>query len=312
MFNGVPKYCLSPKSGIITFQDRIIDMLTKIKNERNEMTRAENLVGDFVLENPHLVVNSYLAALAKQIGVSEPTVIRFCRRLGCSGFQDFKLRLAQSNVLDRSELFYSVTSNDAVEVLSAKIIDGATGSLNQLRNDLEYKSVGLAITALAEAEHIEFYGLGGSGIVAQDAQQKFLRLGKHVVAYVDPHLHVVAAGLLTENDVVVAISHTGCSRDLLISVEFARKAGATIITLTQSRSPLSLLADINISIDIDKHTDHYAPIRSRLSQLALLDILAVGVAVGGGAEVFDLLSTSNNRLADKFVSNCPQEECEDQ
>ena len=282
-------------------------MLQKLLSQLENMSPAEQRVGSYVRDNPHDVVNLQLAKLAELAKVSEPTVIRFCRSLGCSGYQEFKLRLAQSVALDSSDLFYEVKSGDSLPTLTGKVIDGAIGSLKSLLNQIDYHALSAAIEALEQARHIEFYGLGGSGIVAQDAQQKFLRLGKHVVAYADPHLHAVAAGLLGAEDVVVAISHSGRSRELLSSISYARDSGAKTIALTQANSPLARLSLITIAIDVEstnpgrEHTDHYAPIRSRLAQLTILDVLAIAIASKGGAHVVASLAAGNQRLQDKFV-----------
>ena len=118
--------------------------------------------------------------------------------------------------------------------LVAKVLDRTIAALMRVRNDLDAAALDQAIHLLANARTIEFYGAGNSGIIAADAQHKFFRLGVPTVAYSDPHIHGMAATLLQPGDVVVAISNTGRTRDLLRSVEYARQAGADVVGITTS------------------------------------------------------------------------------
>ncbi len=142
-----------------------------------------------------------------------------------------------------------------------------------------------AVETLALADRIEFYGLGGSGIVAQDAQHKFFRLGVPVVAYSDPSVHSVSASLLKPGCVVVAISQGGKTQDIIASVELALAAGANVIAITAAESPLALLATICLPMNLLEDEDLYAPIKSRMAHLAIIDVLAVGVALSRGVDL---------------------------
>jgi len=276
-------------------------MLSQIESILPDLSKAESKVAAYVLKHPKQMMSSHIGELSKVIGVSEPTIIRFCRTLGLDGFKSFKLRLAQSLPRPSNQLLADISHHDSPLKIGQKIIDSAIASLQETRKHLDSPELGKAIEALLKASRIEFYGQGGSGIVASDAQQKFFRLGTPVVAYSDPYIHSVSATLLTPDCVVVAVSHSGSSKDLLHSVKLAKANGATTIAITARQSILAKTADIVLAIDVQEDSTHYAPIKSRMSQLVLLDTLAIAIAVAREDEqaLTEKLSRANDALAHK-------------
>ncbi len=142
------------------------------------------------------------------------------------------------------------------------------GALIQVRNSLSSDSVAAAIDLLSAARRIEFYGAGGSGITALDMQHKFFRLDVPSVAYSDPHTYTTSAALLREGDVVVAISNTGRTRDILDACKSALRGGARVIAITHGNSPLRRIASIGLFANFDEETDIFSPMTSRISQSA--------------------------------------------
>ena len=276
-------------------------MLSQIESILPNLSKAESRVAAYVLEHPRQTMSRHIGELSRRIGVSEPTIIRFCRSLGLDGFKSFKLRLAQSLPQSSTQLLVDIDQNDSPLKIGYKIIDSAIASLQQTRKNLDNPELGKAVDALLKASRIEFYGQGGSGIVASDAQQKFFRLGTPAVAYSDPYIHCVSATLLTPDCVVVAVSHSGSSKDLLHSVELAKANGATTIAITAGQSILAKTADIVLPIDVQEDSTYYAPIKSRMSQLVLLDTLAIAIAVAREDEqaLTEKLSRANDALAHK-------------
>ena len=278
-------------------------MLSQIESILPELSKAEYKVATYILAHPQQTMNRHIGELSKEIGVSEPTIIRFCRTLGLDGYKSFKLSLAQTLPPSGNQLLVDINQSDSPLKIGHKIIDSAIASLQETRKHLDNPALGKAVDALLRATRIEFYGQGGSGIVANDAQQKFFRLGTPVVAYSDPYIHCVSATLLTSDCVVVAVSHSGSSKDLLHSVELAKANGATIIAITAGQSVLASIADIVLPIDVQEDSTHYAPIKSRMSQLVLLDTLAIAIAVAREDEqaLTEKLSRANDALAHKHT-----------
>ena len=275
------------------------EFLKRIAAALETLSPAEAKVAGVLLSAPAWVLGSALATVAERAGVSEPTVIRFCRTLGLDGYAALRLRLAESLASGASLLYRDVDANDSPADLAAKIFERSARTLIDVRGQLNPARLEQAIALLAAARRIEFYGLGSSGIVAADARHKFFRLGLHAVSYSDAHVHGMAATMVGARDVVVAISSTGRTIDLISSVEIAREAGAAVIAIAPPGSPLAARATVPIEFSVDEDPDVYSPMTTRLAQLAIIDVLSVGVALRLGPELMDRLERSHASLRDK-------------
>ena len=276
-------------------------MLSKIRALQSQLSKSEQRVAEMVLAAPEQAVKLPVTALAQQAQVSEPTVIRFCRSVGCQGLQDFKLLLAQDLASQMRYAQQAINSDDSAAELTAKVIDGAIASLVQVRQQIDALTMSKAVELLACANRIEFYGLGGAAVVAFDAQLKFFRLGIPTVAYADAYIHNVAASLLKPGDVAVALSNSGRSKDLLRSVELALEAGAAVIAITASGSSLAQQASLALSVDLSVDQDQYAPIKARIPHMVIIDSLAIGVALRRGPETVQQLARLPELLREKFI-----------
>lgn len=249
-----------------------------------------------VLRDPAAILPLRIADLARQTGVSEPTVIRFCRALGFDGFQSFKLQLAQFLGSSGNYVQFSVSEGDSVADVNRKVFDSTIGSLLSVRDEMDPVALEAAIAALSSASRVEFYGFGASGSVAIDAQHKFFRLQVFAAAYTDPHIQHMSAISLKQGDVVVAISQSGRSKALIQSVNLAREAGATIIGLVPRDTPLAGLCDLPIHINVEESELVYTPVSSRIAHLVVIDVLAMGVARYRSAQLKDHLKQLNRSL----------------
>jgi RpiR family transcriptional regulator, carbohydrate utilization regulator len=274
-------------------------LLDRIQGLVDTLRPSEQSVARFVLRHPNMVIGLSFADIAARAGVSQPTVARFCVAAGFSGYRDFKLRLAQSLAKGIPFVHRDVGPQDSMAEVGAKVFDRGIAALVTVRNHLDPAAMERATQTLAHARKIEFYGLGNSGIVAMDAQHKFFRLGVPTVAYADPHVHAMAASMLAKGDVVVAISGSGQTRELIRSVEIARDAGAEVIAITASGSPLAKLATVAIYADVPEDLDVYAPMTSRLVHLAMIDALSVGVALARGPELGARLQRAKQVISER-------------
>jgi RpiR family carbohydrate utilization transcriptional regulator len=240
------------------------NLLKSITDARPKLRKSEQKVADFVLANPNDVIHMRIVDLAAQAQVSEPTVVRFCRALHYDGFQDFKLTLAQGLASTAQFEQFAIDSKDTVAEFKQKICDSMIGNLINIRDQLDPVALETAIDALVKAKRVEFYGFGASAAVCTDAQHKFHRLQVSAAAYSDPHMQTISAVSLTDKDVVVAISQTGRTKDLLHTSKLVQEAGATVIALCPSFTPLSELADIAIHIDVEEDKDLSTLMSSRV------------------------------------------------
>ncbi len=268
-------------------------MLDRIRASIPALPPAEQRVARLVLADPRSFAGLPVTVLAERSQVSKPTVVRFCRSVGYDGLADFKLKLAGSVNEGVPFVHRAVDDDDKAGDIVVKVIDNAVAALLRYRNAAASQSVERAIAALAEAgrggRRIEFYGVGNSGIVAQDAQHKFFRLGVTAAAVCDGHIQVMSATMLKPGDVAVIISNSGRSRDLLDVADIARKKGATIVAITASGSVLAHEAatggaqHILLAADHPEDADRYSPMVSRLLHLMIIDILTTGVALRLGS-----------------------------
>jgi RpiR family transcriptional regulator, carbohydrate utilization regulator len=279
-------------------------VLDRIKACLPSLAPAEQRVAHLVLGDPRAFASLPVTELAARAHVSKPTVIRFCRSVGYDGLLDFKLKLA-GNVSEGVPFIHrSVDADDKTSDVLVKVIDNTVAAFLKYRNDASSVAIERAALALAAAcqggQRIEFFGVGNSGIVAQDAQHKFFRLGVHSIACSDGHLQVMSASLLRPGDCVVIISNSGRTRDLMDAESIARKNGATTIVITASGSPLAAAGHIHLAADHPEGYDRYSPMVSRLLHLMIIDILATCVALRiGGEKLQPLLKEMKNNLRSK-------------
>ena len=279
-------------------------MLDRIKACLPSLAPAEQRVAKLVLSDPRAFANLPISALAERSHVSKPTVVRFCRSLGYDGLSDFKLKLAGSVSEGVPFIHRSVDSDDKVSDVVVKVIDNTVSAFLKYRNDASTFAISKAVDALLQAcqtgKRIEFIGVGNSGIVAQDAQHKFFRLGVNTIAYSDGHMQVMSASLLGAGDCLVVISNSGRTRDLMDATDIARKKGATVIVITASGSPLAAAGHVHLSADHPEGYDRYSPMVSRLLHLMIIDILATTVALRvGSPKLQPLLQDMKNNLRNK-------------
>jgi RpiR family carbohydrate utilization transcriptional regulator len=279
-------------------------MLDRIKASLPSLAPAEQRVGKLVLLDPRTFASLPVTELALRSHVSKPTVVRFCRSMGYDGLSDFKLKLAGTVSEGVPFIHRSVDADDKVSDVLVKVIDNTVAAFLKYRNDASTLSIEKAVDALVSCYEsrgrIEFYGAGNSGIVAQDAQHKFFRLGINTIAYSDGHMQVMSASLLRAGDCLVIVSNSGRTRDLMDAADIARKHGATVICITTSGSPLARAAHIHLAADHPEGYDRYSPMTSRLMHLMVIDVVATCVALRiGGAQLQPLLKEMKNNLKSK-------------
>jgi RpiR family transcriptional regulator, carbohydrate utilization regulator len=279
-------------------------MLDRIRASLTSLAPAEQRVGKLVLADPRAFTNLPVSELADRSHVSKPTVIRFCRSMGYDGLTDFKRKLAGTVSEGVPFIHRSVDADDKTGDVLVKVIDNTVAAFLKYRNDASTAAIEKAALALVDTcnnnRRVEFFGVGNSGIVAQDAQHKFFRLGLNAIAYSDGHMQVMSASILRPGDCVVVISNSGRTRDLMDACDIARKNGATTITITASGSPLAAAGHIHLAADHPEGYDRYSPMVSRLLHLMIIDILATCVALRiGGVSLQPLLQEMKNNLRSK-------------
>ena len=284
-----------------------MSMLERVKASLPALPPAEQRVARLLLSDPRSFATSPVSDLADRSHVSKPTVVRFCRSVGYDGLADFKLKLAGTVNEGVPFVHRSVDEDDKPGDLIVKVIDNAVAAMLKYRNSATGHAFEQAISALTAAgqahKRIEFYGVGNSGIVAQDAQHKFFRLGVNTIACSDGHVQVMSATMLGAGDCAVVISNSGRSRDLIDAADIARRKGATVIVISASGSPLAQLAQshgqVLLAADHPEDFDRYSPMVSRLLHLTIIDILTTGVALRLGPGLRPMMQEIKRNLRAK-------------
>ncbi len=259
-------------------------ILGQIQRALEGLSPAEKRVAEHVLAHPRSALGDPIAAIARAAQVSQPTVIRFCRSLGCEGLSDFKLRLASGLSATVPITHTQVTGADSVLELGVKVLGNTASAILAVRDQLNRDTLARAIELLAKAARIEFFAVGNYGVVADDAQYKFLRFGLPCASFTDPRLQLLAANVLQPGDVAVIVSGTGRVDELLATCEAAQACGAAVVAITASQSPLAKKADVALIVDHAEDVATQVPMVSRILHLLLIDILAVGVAMRLGKQ----------------------------
>ena len=284
-------------------------ILSQIRRVRADLSPAELRVADYILAQPRTVLNDPIVEIAKAAQVSQPTVIRFCRSLGCEGLSDFKLRLASGLTSTVPLTHTQVTRDDSMIELGSKVLSNTASAILQVRNQINRETIDKAIELLNNANRVEFVAIGHYSAIARDAQYKFLRLGVASGASDEPRLQLLAVNVLKAGDVVVIMSSSGRVPELLEIAVQAKQRGATVLAITSSHSPLARNADVTLIVDHVEDVSTHLPMISRILHLLMIDILAVGVAMRRNNNDLQLLNMEGDELGEealKIVTQLPK------
>lgn len=254
--------------------------IIKIRSVYNSLTKAEKKVADYVLANSREVIYLSITELSEKCNTGETTIVRFCRRIGLSGFQEFKLNLAKDVIEPETSIHENISFEDPIKLQVQKITNDNTQAVANTTKLLSLDEVEKAVEAIVNAKKIDFYGVGASGYTALDAKYKFMRLGLNVDANLDTHIQAISASNLSKEDVAVAISFSGSTKDTVTTYQIAKRSGAKAICITNfARSPITKVADIVLLTSAKETPLRSGALTSKIAQLHVLDILYTAVAI---------------------------------
>lgn len=274
------------------------NLLATIQSKLPDLNKSETKVAAAILQNPEDATRSSIASLAGVAGVSEPSVNRFCKTFGASGFPDFKLQLARSLASGVRYVSRAVDFSDDIQTFPRKLFDNAINALITSREDLPLPAIERAVDHISQARRVIFFGLGTSAAVARDAEHKFFRFNVPVITHEDPLMLRMLAASGGVGDVFFFISHTGRTKALVEAAQIASNTEATVVAMTHEGSPLAEHSHCCIHVNVEEDTDHYLPMTSRLVQLVILDVLAAGVTLRRGESFTPYLARIKDSLKD--------------
>ncbi|WP_100374736.1 MurR/RpiR family transcriptional regulator [Bacillus sp. FJAT-45037] len=272
----------------------------KVKALYHEFREKEKKIADYVLEHPEEIIHSSISQVADNLNVAESTVFRFCKRIGFKGYQAMKIALASEIVTGINNIHEAIEEGDDEKSVTEKVFRSNVGTLEETLSILNEDVFRNCVESLVAAKRIEFYGNGGSGIVAMDAHHKFMRTGIPSISYNDSHFQVMSASQLSEEDVVILISHSGSNRDILQALDIAKNQGATTIGITSlAKSPLSDRVDYAL-YTVSEETEYRSEaLSSRIAQLSLIDALYVNVSIQRKEQVEESLTKMRKAISIK-------------
>lgn len=259
-----------------TYNFKNITSLTK--SIYGSLTKSEQKVADIVLNAPDKIIYGSITDLAEMADVGDTTVLRYCRKIGFKGFYAFKVALAQeqSAKSDNPALIVSeqIVKNDSIEETIRKTINLNILAIDETMKLIETKQLEKAVEFFLSAKRIFFFGSGISSITAIDAMYKFLRIGLNASASMETHYQSMAASLLTKDDVAVAITFSGSTKDTINVMKIARNAGARTICITHHlKSPITTMADVVLLMGSKEGPFDGGALETKISQLIVIDIL---------------------------------------
>ena len=272
------------------------NLLSELSAALPGLNKSETKVARAILEDPEAATRSSIAVLAATAGVSEPSVNRFCKKFGATGFPDFKLRLARSLVSGVRYISRAVEMDDDIDTYPKKLFDNTITALMLARDQLPITDIERAVDYLAQARQIYFLGLGTSAAVARDAEHKFFRFKVPVTTCTDPLMHRMLAAGGSAGEVFFFISHTGRTETLVETAELVRNTEATVVSLTAEGSPLAAASHLSIDLSVAENTEEYLPMTSRIVQLVVLDVLATGMTLRRGESILPHLARIKDSL----------------
>ncbi|PCI50997.1 MAG: hypothetical protein COB49_03105 [Alphaproteobacteria bacterium] len=258
-------------------------LLDSIQAEIDSLSKSERRIAQLLLSNPSLFTSESLGTVADTVGLSQPTIIRFCRNVGFDGFKDLKISLAKEIAVDKA--FREVPVNDPREGATGSFLDplrqGITDIINQSVAALDIQSLEESVKLIKGCQKLYIYGLGGSSsAMALEAQNRFFRLGVSCEHHSDCYVQRMTAAITTDKDAVLIISSTGEPRPLIDCLEIARQRGCRTIAMAPSASAVGELADYCLDIPLGEvNVPYYHPSPIRYAQMFLIDCLAHRVAI---------------------------------
>ncbi|MDD3028393.1 MAG: MurR/RpiR family transcriptional regulator [Erysipelotrichaceae bacterium] len=251
----------------------------RIKENRNDLTNTEILLGDYIIAHKDKVIEYSSQKLASLTNTSPASVIRFAKKIGYDGFTDLKLDLVLDVQSDVRSFNNILDTNDDIKTLIYKTKQSDLQTIDATYDLLDVKVVEKVVEKIIDARKIYLFGIGGSGLVCQDFQYKLLRIGKDVDYYLDTHLQLTAVPNIKKGDLALFVSYSGNTKELLVAAKWLQQQSVDVISITNSKyNNLAKLSDYVITIPSEEQTLRIGAMSSRLSSLIVIDILYYGIA----------------------------------
>ncbi|WP_188455487.1 MurR/RpiR family transcriptional regulator [Virgibacillus oceani] len=257
------------------------------------LTKSEKKIADYIKKEGKKIIYQPIKTFTQNVGVGDATVIRFCKKVGFEGYQDLKLQIAADDLSEESPSID--TYIDRVARNFGKVISSTIDLLD--KDALEN-----AITEIENSNKILIFGVGASGLAAQETEIGFLRVGKSAKAVTDSHFQAMEASLTTNKDVIIVLSLSGRTRDVFESMMIAKKNGSKIVVITDFKlSPIAKNADIVLNTSMEETIVDGGSLSAKVSQLLVVDIITTGFALRNKDKSVKLNQITAKSILDKTI-----------
>ncbi|MGL6200769.1 MAG: MurR/RpiR family transcriptional regulator [Lachnospiraceae bacterium] len=279
------------------------NIFSLIRTKYNTLSKSQKTVADYILNNQDKVMLNTLNDIAFACGVSETTVLRFLRKIGFTSYQLFRINLTQEISKNTSEAVYEdLTFQDSTEQIMEKIIQSTTSSIRDSKEIIDINSINLVVDHICKAQKVLVIGVGASASIATDLYHKLLKLNINVVCSNDPHMINILSINLTAEDLLIVISHSGESREVLEAVTLVSEQKCKVCAITSyAKSSLANRADYVICSSSLETMFRSDAMTSRIIQIVIIDIIYVCIIVKEGEGILPQIHKSRLAVAKNKV-----------
>ncbi|WP_430786491.1 MurR/RpiR family transcriptional regulator [Virgibacillus flavescens] len=272
--------------------------LASIRGNYGKFSEKEKKIADFILLNPQNIIHHTINQVADELDVAESTVFRFCQRIGFKGYQAFKIALAAEVVTPMKDIHEKINEGDSIGTVSEKVFRSNLKTLDDTMQILDGKILEQAVSILLNARKVEFFGNGGSAVIALDAYHKFIRSGLSVNTNLESHMQLMSASQLTQEDAAILISHSGSTKDMIDVVQVLKEKGVKTISITNfAKSPLTKEVDLSLYTVAEETDIRSEAMSSRIAQLSLIDALYTNVMIAKNEESREALQNMRGAMS---------------
>lgn len=266
-------------------------IIDELKTPSFKVTKSDKILMKYIKENIEYVSYMPISQIAKESNIGEATITRFSKKMGFSSLQDFKVTLAQEiSISNKSKtIINSNIENDEPAIDTAKkLLSSNITTLEKTVDLINNQDIHNCANMIINARRIYFVGIGYSGIIAQDSNYKFMRIGLNCMSFDSSHTMIMMASIMEAEDLLIAISHTGETDAIIKTVELAKQNNVNIISITQNQeSKLKDRSDINLAYVSEESILETGSISSKLAQIFLLDLIYTQVVKEKSSEAID-------------------------
>lgn len=253
-------------------------LLLRLRDHWPYASAAERNIINYLEHDPNAAIGFTISELAHATYTSPSTIIRLCRKLGCSGYKDFQRNLVVEMTLLGSQEDVVIKGVDSASDLSqivSKVIRSDYQTIEATAQLIDVEQIELCAQKIIDATSVSLFGLGASLLVAHDLEQKLIRAAKPCICFDDWHMQLLAVKNMTPQDVAIIFSYSGLSKEMLEAARLARACGSFVIAITRigETSKLARMADATLAVAASEPLERSGAMASRISQLLIVDAL---------------------------------------